>query len=61
MLVHADSFFGSCKQLGIGPVSVTSLMLGAGLSRLVPGSEHITDPNHPENPKVRNMRVLIKL
>jgi MFS superfamily sulfate permease-like transporter len=39
------SLFGSSKQLGVGPVAVTSGLIFSGLAGVVPGYESITDPN----------------
>jgi sulfate transporter 4 len=41
------SLFGSSKQLGVGPVAVTSMLIGNGVQSMVPGSEHIADPANP--------------
>lgn len=40
------SLFGSSRQLGVGPVAVTSLLLGNGLNSIY-GSN--TNPNNPKN------------
>jgi MFS superfamily sulfate permease-like transporter len=31
------SVFGSSRQLAVGPVAVTSLLIGNGIKRVVPG------------------------
>ena len=41
------SLFGSSRQLGVGPVAVTSLLIGDGIKDLVPGSELIENPSQP--------------
>ncbi len=41
----ADPLFGSSKHLGIGPVAVTSQLLGSGLAGIVPGADSIKDSN----------------
>lgn len=41
-LVYA--LFGSSRQLAVGPVAVTSLLISSSLRDLVPGSEDITNP-----------------
>ena len=41
------SLFGSSRQLGVGPVAVTSTLIGEGVKNLVPGSEHIENPSQP--------------
>ena len=61
------SFFGSSRQLGVGPVAVTSMLIGNGVQNMVPGSEMIADPANPApeevaiqeayNKKVRGVRV----
>nr|AWG96598.2 putative H+/sulfate transporter [Scenedesmus acutus] len=40
------SVFGSSRQLAVGPVAVTSLLIGNGIKKVVPGSQFITDPNN---------------
>ena len=42
--------FGSSRQLGVGPVAVTSLLLGNGLADLY-GSN--SSPNHPKNEQLQ--------
>jgi sulfate transporter 4 len=46
VLVYA--LFGSSKQLGVGPVAVTSMLIGNGIRGMVPGSENIDNPSKPE-------------
>jgi MFS superfamily sulfate permease-like transporter len=41
------ALLGSSKQLGVGPVAVTSLLIGNGIRAMVPGSENIDNPNNP--------------
>jgi MFS superfamily sulfate permease-like transporter len=41
------SLFGSSKQLGVGPVAVTSGLIFSGLNGVIPGYDSITDPNDP--------------
>lgn len=38
--------FGSSKQLSVGPVAVTSILIGNGLKPIVPGAEFVADPNN---------------
>lgn len=38
---------GSSKQLAVGPVAVTSTLLGNGLGKIFPNISHVTDPNNP--------------
>ena len=38
--------FGSSRQLAVGPVAVTSLLIGSGLKKVVPGAQFVTDPNN---------------
>jgi sulfate transporter 4 len=45
------ALFGSSKQLGVGPVAVTSLLLGNGLNSIY-GSN--TNPNTPKNVALQN-------
>ena len=40
------SLFGSSKQLAVGPVAVTSLLIGSSLKTLVPGADGIGNPNN---------------
>lgn len=51
VLVYA--LFGSSKQLSVGPVAVTSLLIGSSLKALVPGAEDITNPNKLTPEQVR--------
>ena len=41
------ALFGSCRQLGVGPVAVTSGLIYSGLAGVVPGYEKVTNPNDP--------------
>lgn len=41
------AFFGTSKQLGVGPVAVTSLLIGDKLPDVIPGSRSITNHNQP--------------
>jgi hypothetical protein len=36
-----------CRQLGVGPVAVTSLLIGNGIKNMLPGSENIDNPSNP--------------
>ncbi len=45
LLVYA--LLGSSKQLGVGPVAVTSLLIGNGIKNMIPGAENIDNPNAP--------------
>eukprot|EP00887_Chlorella_sp_A99_P004954 scaffold4.g4954.t1 len=38
---------GSSKQLAVGPVAVTSALLGNGLQGIFPAAQQIADPNNP--------------
>lgn len=38
------SVFGSSKELAVGPVAVTSLLISSSLKEVVPGSSDITNP-----------------
>lgn len=40
------SVFGSSRQLSVGPVAVTSLLIGNGVKKVVPGASFIDDPNN---------------
>lgn len=42
VLVYA--VFGSSKELAVGPVAVTSLLISSSLKEVVPGSIDITNP-----------------
>eukprot|EP01023_Acetabularia_acetabulum_P017954 TRINITY_DN19038_c0_g1_i2.p1 TRINITY_DN19038_c0_g1~~TRINITY_DN19038_c0_g1_i2.p1 ORF type:complete len:768 (-),score=144.29 TRINITY_DN19038_c0_g1_i2:2692-4830(-) len=44
--VLAYAVFGSSRQLAVGPVAITSLLLEEGLTPLVPGKENIHDASH---------------
>lgn len=46
------SLFGSCRQLGVGPVAVTSGLIFSGLDGLIPGYDQITDYNDPKPEQV---------
>ena len=41
------AILGSCRHLAIGPVAVTSLLLGDGLSRMF--GEFSINPSHPQD------------
>eukprot|EP00775_Hariotina_reticulata_P010081 gene10081-10236_t len=45
VLVYA--FVGSSRELAVGPVAVTSLLISSTLKQVVPGADDITNPNHP--------------
>jgi sulfate transporter 4 len=45
LIVYAA--LGSSRQLGVGPVAVTSLLIGHGVKDMLPGAEHIESPNNP--------------
>lgn len=40
-------WFTACRQLGVGPVAVTSLLIGNGIRNMLPGSESIDNPSNP--------------
>lgn len=40
--------FGTCKQLGVGPVAVTSLLIGDKLPDVIEGSRQISNHNTPK-------------
>lgn len=42
----ADSMLGTCPQLGVGPVAVTSMLIASGLAGAVPGFSQISDHNN---------------
>lgn len=46
------SLFGSSRQLGVGPVAVTSGLIFSGLDGLIPGYDKITDYNDPKPDQV---------
>ncbi|KAG2497041.1 hypothetical protein HYH03_005043 [Edaphochlamys debaryana] len=50
--VLAYSLVGSSRQLAVGPVAVTSLIIGSSLKDLLPGASEITNPNAPTGPQV---------
>lgn len=50
VLVYA--VFGGSRELAVGPVAVTSLLLSSALKQLVPGSEEISNPNKPLDDQV---------
>lgn len=45
VLVYA--LFGSSRELAVGPVAVTSLLISSSLKVLVPGADEIINPNNP--------------
>jgi hypothetical protein len=49
-----DAVFGSCRQLGVGPVAVTSTLIYSGLSSLVPD---VSDPNNLATPEQKAQQV----
>ena len=46
VLIYA--LFGSSPQLAVGPVAVTSLLLGTGLHEIIPEAKGIKDPGNPK-------------
>uniref|UniRef100_A0A383W800 STAS domain-containing protein n=1 Tax=Tetradesmus obliquus TaxID=3088 RepID=A0A383W800_TETOB len=50
VLIYA--LFGSCRQLGVGPVAVTSGLIFSGMAGIVPGYDGILDPNDPKPEQV---------
>jgi MFS superfamily sulfate permease-like transporter len=50
VLIYA--LFGSCRQLGVGPVAVTSGLIFSGMAGIVPGYDEIPDPNDPKPEQV---------
>jgi sulfate transporter 4 len=44
------AFFGTSRQLVVGPVAVTSTLLGNGLSDFMPTND---DPNKPDDPEAQ--------
>lgn len=51
--VLAYALVGSSRQLAVGPVAVTSLIIGSSLKDLVEGSSEITNPNKLTAAQVR--------
>ena len=43
------SLLGSSRQLAVGPVAVTSLLIASNLQGLIPCAQSITNPNQPSN------------
>lgn len=46
---------GSSRHLAVGPVAVTSLILGSGLPKTIPGVFINADPNNPTNPAAQQL------
>jgi sulfate transporter 4 len=46
--VFVYAVFGSSRHLAVGPVAVTSLLLGQALTSLYPETKAINDPNDPQ-------------
>ncbi|PRW61574.1 sulfate transporter [Chlorella sorokiniana] len=44
--------FATSRQLAVGPVSITSMLLGSGLRRIFDGRIN-ADPNHPDDPQLQ--------
>ncbi|KAI7844027.1 hypothetical protein COHA_002367 [Chlorella ohadii] len=44
--------FSTSRQLAVGPVSITSMLLGSGLRRIFDGRIN-ADPNHPDDPQLQ--------
>ncbi|PNH07849.1 Proton/sulfate cotransporter 2 [Tetrabaena socialis] len=59
--VLAYALVGSSRQLAVGPVAVTSLLIGSSLKELVPGSAGITNPNEPIQEKYNHMAIQLSL
>lgn len=47
------SLFGTSKQLAVGPVAVTSTLLGNGLDKIFPNNPNTLDPNNPVDPNLQ--------
>ncbi|MEW5297662.1 MAG: hypothetical protein WDW36_000857 [Sanguina aurantia] len=48
----AYAILGTSRQLAVGPVAVTSLLIASKLKQIVPGSSSITNPNSPDPDQV---------
>ena len=48
------SLFGTSKQLVVGPVAVTSILLANGLENIFPGNPNSQDPNNPVDPALQD-------
>lgn len=48
----AYAVLGTSRQLAVGPVAVTSLLIASKLKQIVPGSSSITNPNSPDSDQV---------
>lgn len=46
------SLVGSSRQLAVGPVAVTSLLLGTKLKDILPEAAGISNPNIPGSPEL---------
>jgi sulfate transporter 4 len=46
--VFMYAIFGSSRHLAVGPVAVTSLLLGQALTSMFPETKQISDPNSPQ-------------
>lgn len=49
----AYALLGTSRQLAVGPVAVTSLLIASKLKQIVPGAASITNPNQPDPDQVR--------
>lgn len=47
------SLFGSSRELAVGPVAVTSLLISSSLKNVIPGADEISNPNSPPPDLVR--------
>ena len=47
------ALFGSSRQLGVGPVAVTSLLISSGMQNIVAGADTLGDPNNPSDPALQ--------
>ena len=47
------AFFGTSRQLVVGPVAVTSILLANGLENIFPGNPNAQDPNNPVDPELQ--------
>lgn len=61
MPVLIYSLFGSSRELAVGPVAVTSLLISSSLRDVIPGADEITNPNSPPPDLVRARCDLLRL
>jgi hypothetical protein len=51
-MCRAYTLVGTSRQLAVGPVAVTSLLINSSMKKIVPCVNAITNPNNPGTPEL---------